>query len=158
MNTADLTPGAWYSRITYRVPYADTDQMGVVYYANYLVYFERLRNQLMDDLGLPYAELERLGYALPVVEAHVRYVEPARYDDRLEVRGRLAWIRRVRLCVECTILRDDVLLADGYTIHACLDLNRGRRPTRIPAVLVQRAEERSVQRPEGGATSGRDRV
>lgn len=130
------------SRIEYRVPYADTDQMGVVYYANYLVYFERLRNQLMEDLGLPYSQLEKEGYGLPVIEARVCYREPARYDDRLEIFGWIAWMRRTRLRVECRVVRGDRLLAEGYTVHACLDLTRGR-PSRMPEVLLNAVRART---------------
>jgi len=144
--------GSDVSRIEYRVPYADTDQMGVVYYANYLVYFERLRNQLMEDLGLPYSELERRGFGLPVIEAHVRYLEPARYDDRLDILGRVGWVRRTRLCVECQVFRGDRLLADGYTVHACLDLAR-RRPTRIPEILMNAVRERMPME-ENGFSAG----
>ena len=70
--------------IEYRVPYADTDQMGVVYYGNYLTLFERARNELMRGSGFTYARMETEGGAmLPVVEAHVDYHAPARYDDLL---------------------------------------------------------------------------
>ncbi len=124
-----------FSTIQYRVPYADTDRMGVVYYANYLVYFERLRTQLMEDLGLPYPELEQRGFAMPVVEAHLVYRAGARYDDRLEVRGRLAWIKRARLRVDCEVWRGDRLLAEGYTVHACIDIATGR-PVRMPRELA----------------------
>jgi len=69
------------AQVLYRVPYADTDRLGVVYYANYLVYFERGRGQLMRDAGLPYGELERRGFALPVIEAHVAM--PHRRTERI---------------------------------------------------------------------------
>ena len=71
--------------IPYRVPYADTDQMGIVYYANYFVYFERLRNELLRATGVPYRVWEERGLRLPVVEAHAAYIAPARYDDLLEI-------------------------------------------------------------------------
>ena len=74
----------------YRVPYADTDMMGYVYYGNYLTLFERSRNELMRATGYTYAEMEKEGGAmLPVVEAHVDYHAPARYDDLLTVRFRV---------------------------------------------------------------------
>ncbi|NQZ58345.1 MAG: acyl-CoA thioesterase, partial [Lentisphaeraceae bacterium] len=69
--------------MTYRVPYADTDQMGVVYYANFLTYFERVRNEFFRELKYSYRKLEQQGVMLPVVEAHCNYKQPALYDDLL---------------------------------------------------------------------------
>ncbi len=106
------------AHVVYHVPYADTDQMGVVYYANYLVYFERARTQLLRDLGLPYRELEESGYALPVVEAHVNYKASAEYDDTLDIYGWIEWVKRVRLQVNCAVYCKDRLLAEGFTVHA----------------------------------------
>lgn len=127
------------STILYRVPYADTDQMGVVYYANYLVYFERLRNRLLRDLGIPYRELEKMGYALPVIEAHVTYRQGARYDDELEIAGRAIPGRGARLRVDCEVRRGGTVLVRGYTIHACVSLETGR-PVRIPHALTERLQ------------------
>ena len=120
---------------SYQVPYAETDQMGVVYYANYLVYFERARTRLLNDLGLPYKELERRGLALPVIEAHVEYKKPAEYDDTRDIYGWLAWATGVRVRVDCEVCRNGVLLARGHTVHACLDRQTGR-VIRIPAEIA----------------------
>ncbi|MBO7720846.1 MAG: acyl-CoA thioesterase [Kiritimatiellae bacterium] len=105
--------------IEYRVPYADTDQMGVVYYGNYLALFERARNELMRGCGYTYKECEAEGFMLPVVHAEVDYKSPARYDDLLEV---TAWVRArkgVRLEIACEVRRKggDALLASGFTRH-----------------------------------------
>ena len=105
--------------IDYRVPYADTDQMGVVYYGNYLTLFERARNELMRSLGYTYRECEAEGWMLPVVHAEVDYRRPARYDDLLEV---TAWVRRqegVRLEVACEVRRkgEPQVLVSGHTLH-----------------------------------------
>lgn len=110
-------------RITtdYRVPYADTDQMRVVYYANYLVYFERARNELLRACGLTYRALEEKGIALPVVEALVSYHAPAVYDDRLELTGWCEEAKGARLKIRCEVRRDGRLLADGHTVHACVN-------------------------------------
>jgi len=125
------------AKTTYSVPYADTDQMGVVYYANYLVYFERGRTQLLHDLGFPYKEMEKRGFALPVIEVHVDYQAPAGYDDTLEISAWVAWIKGARLQVNCEVRRDGVRLASGHTVHACLDIPT-RRPVRVPPELVAR--------------------
>lgn len=115
----------------YRVPYADTDQMGVVYYGNYLTYFERSRNELIRHTVMPYKELEEKGCALPVVEAHVEYRSPAHYDDDLELWAWLDMTRGVRIRIRNEIRRHGQTLATGYTVHACLDIATGR-PMRVP--------------------------
>jgi len=121
--------------ISYRVPYADTDQMGVVYYANYLIYFERFRNELLRRTGVSYREWEEKGIALPVIEACCRYRAPARYDDVLTVGGGISPVKGTRIRIDYRVLRGETLLAEGYTVHACL--NRAGRPVRIPAGLLE---------------------
>ncbi len=116
----------------FRVPYAHVDQMGFVYYANYLVYFEMARAHFLRDSGLPYPELERQGVMLPVVEAHCDYRKPANYDDLVAVRTRcIAWTG-ARLRIEYEVVREEhgtgeaagsVMpqpLATGYTVHVCM--------------------------------------
>ena len=106
--------------IEYRVPYADTDQMGVVYYGNYLALFERARNELMRAFGYTYRECEAEGWMLPVVHAEVNYRSPARYDDLLEVSAWIQAQKGVRLEIACEVRRkgDPQLLVSGYTRHA----------------------------------------
>jgi len=117
--------------IQYRVPYADTDQMHVVYYANYLAYFERARNELLRHSGTSYRDLETMGYALPVAEAHVDYHAPATYDDLLDISAWVDGLKGVRLTICCEVHRNGLLLAKGHTIHALVDLKtlRPARPT-----------------------------
>ncbi len=122
------------SEIKYRVPYADTDQMGVVYYANYLEYFERLRNELLREAGKSYPEIENDGIILPVIEAHCRYVAPAKYDDLLDICGWVEEAKGARIKIICEIRNNGALLAEGWTIHACVDM-RTRRPLRVPEFL-----------------------
>lgn len=122
-------------RTRYRVPYADTDMMGVVYYGNYLTLFERARNELMRARGPSYAMMEAGGLMLPVVEAHVDYFAPAAYDDELEIAAWLAESRAVRCKVCCAVLRGGKILASGWTVHACVDA-KTRRPARLPAWLA----------------------
>ncbi len=106
--------------LDYRVPYADTDQMRVVYYANYFVYFERLRNELIRACGLSYRAWEERGLICPVIEAYCAYRQPARYDDLIRVEGWLAWARGSRFRVEYEILLDGEQLATGHTIHSTM--------------------------------------
>lgn len=115
--------------IAYRVPYADTDQMHVVYYANYLAYFERSRNELLRACGYTYRELEANGLGLPVAEAHVVYCGPATYDDLLEITAWCEGFTGVRLTIRCEVRRDGKLLAEGHTVHALVNL-RTMRPAR----------------------------
>jgi acyl-CoA thioester hydrolase len=136
----------WYgmarSTIEYRVPYADTDQMGVVYYANYLVYFERVRNEMLRDIGFPYLEMEARGLMLPVIEAHCDYKQPARYDDLLHISGWFAEAKGARLLVRCAVHRGDELIASGHTVHACMRAG-SRKLTRLPPELSADREDPS---------------
>lgn len=122
--------------LAYRVPYADTDQMGVVYYANYLKYFEMFRSEMLIDAGLSYLQMEKEGIALPVIEAVCRYKSSARFEDRLTITGRVAEAKGVRVKIECEVRCGERLLADGYTVHACMDM-KSNRPTRVPPALLK---------------------
>jgi acyl-CoA thioester hydrolase len=107
---------------TLRVLYADTDQMGVVNNVNYLRWFEIGRAEWLRQRGKPYKELEAEGYLLPVVEAHLRYRQPARYDDIVEISGGPSEIRAASFKFEYVLRRagDGVLLCEGWTTHACV--------------------------------------
>lgn len=115
-----------------RVRYAETDMMGVVYYANFFVWFEVGRADLLRASGWSYREMEAGGIGLPVIEAHCAYRRPARYDDDLEVRTRGALVSPVRVQFEYEVVRtgDGLSLATGRTIHAALD--KDGRPCRLP--------------------------
>jgi acyl-CoA thioester hydrolase len=115
-----------------RVRYAETDKMGVVYYANYFVWFEIGRTDLLRGAGGSYRDLEQDGIGLPVIEAHCEYKQSARYDDELEVRtvGTLVSPVRVRFAYEVVRPGDAVTLATGHTVHAALD--PAGRPCRLP--------------------------
>ena len=143
------------AHVTYRVPYADTDMMGVVYYGNYLTYFERARTALLRDLGFPYRALEETGFALPVVEAHLRYRSSATYDDLLDITGWLGWKRAVRVRVDCAVYCRGELLAEGHTVHAFVD-GKTLRPTRMPehiASIFQAALDADGSDPATAGTS-----
>jgi acyl-CoA thioester hydrolase len=104
-------------RTRLRVRYAETDRMGVVYYANYLVWFEVGRAEWLRQAGWSYREMEREGIALPVIEAHCEYRAPARYDDEIEVaaRGTLLTAARIRFDYEVARVGDDAIAAVGHT-------------------------------------------
>jgi acyl-CoA thioester hydrolase len=120
-----------------RVIYGDTDQMGVVYYANYLRYFEAGRNEFIRAQGLRYRDFEaKFGLMLPVVEATVSYRTPARYDDLLSVETSLAEVKRASLRFGYRVVREDEVVATGHTVHACVDLDG--RVQRMPRELLER--------------------
>ena len=126
----------WHAEIPYRVPYADTDQMGVVYYANFFVYFERVRNEVLRELGVTYLEFEAGGHQLPVREARCNYKAPARYDDLLTIRARFETAAPfVRLSAHCDVACGDRVLATGFTEHVCVNRTSGR-PTPLPEAVV----------------------
>jgi len=108
--------------------------MGVVYYGNYLTFFERGRNELMRATGVTYQEMENDGAMLPVIEAHVNYRSPARYDDLLTITAWLKEVSRVKMKICCIVTRGDDLLASGYTVHACIS-TKTLRPVRVPEYL-----------------------
>ena len=112
---------------TYRVIYGDTDQMGVVYYANYLRWFERGRGELLRARGIPYVTIERRGMHFPVAELSCRYFRPAHYDDLIVIETRITSVSRASLTFTYRIMREAeaALLASGSTKHACVD-SQGR--------------------------------
>ena len=117
-----------------RVRYAETDQMGVVYHANYLVWFEVGRVEFMRGMGLDYRDMERKeGALIAVIEARARYKQPARYDDELLVRTTLSNVRGSVVRFTYAILRaeDEALLCEGETVHMVVDRDMKRRP--LPA-------------------------
>jgi acyl-CoA thioester hydrolase len=123
---------------TFRVRYAETDQMSVVYYANYLVWFEIGRTDYCRQRGFAYRDMEKEdGLCIIVAEARCRYKAPARYDDEIEVRTCLKEVRRRVLTFDYEIYRkaDDELLAEGETVHVITDLSG--RPRALPDKYLQ---------------------
>jgi acyl-CoA thioester hydrolase len=118
---------------TVRVRYAETDRMGVVYYAHYFVWFEVARADLLRALGWTYRELEETGVFLPVIEAQCEYRRPARYDDEVEVRteGRVSSPIRMEFSYAVGLKGRADVVAVGRTMHAALD--RQGKPCRLPA-------------------------
>lgn len=126
-------PHVWDAPV--RVRYADTDQMGIAYYANYLAWFEVGRAEWFRSIGHNYRDLEAQGFMLPVIEAHCEYRQSARYDDALAIRtrGRLVSAVRVRFEYEVILAATGQTAAVGYTVHAATDI--GGRPKRLPPLV-----------------------
>jgi acyl-CoA thioester hydrolase len=128
------------STITLRVNYSETDQMGVVYHANYLIWFDRARTELMRETGLTYKELEQQGVYLAVSEVRIRYRAPARYDDLVQVR---CWVRELgsrRVTFGYVVERPatNELLATGET--SLVSLTHQHTVTRMPAHVLDLLE------------------
>jgi len=121
--------------ISFHVRYAETDAMGVVHHAAYIIWFEEGRSAFMRACGLPYSEVERRGYWFTVAEVHARFHAPARYDERVLVRTRIAELRSRGLTFAYEVRRasDEALLVTGETRHICIDHTGAVR--RIPQDL-----------------------
>ncbi len=128
--------------IDIRVRYKDTDKMGVVYHSNYIVFYEVARTEMFRELGISYAELEKRGVIMPILEVESKYREPAYYDDLITVRASVSEVPMARLTVTYEIFN-----AEGRTI------NTGRtvlgfvnselmRPCRAPKEMVDLIAER----------------
>ncbi len=123
--------------ITIRVRYAETDRMGLLHHANYLVYFEQARTELLRTLGLTYKDMEDKGFLLVVTWVDVRFRRPAKYDDLLTIRTTVVKTTMVRIDHRYEVLCQGLLLAEGSSTLACVD--RDGRPQALPEFL--RAEK-----------------
>ncbi|MDD5005042.1 MAG: thioesterase family protein [Candidatus Omnitrophica bacterium] len=121
-----------------RVTYADTDQMGVVYYANYFVWLEIARTEFLRFFGVDYRNIEKeKKLALPVIEAYCKYKAPARYDEIIVIKTKVTQIKNSTLRFDYDIFSKDSneLLAVAYTTHVFID--KQRRPVRIPEAVKE---------------------
>ncbi len=118
------------SKSEIRVRYAETDQMGYCYYANYLTWFEVGRSALMRETGRSYREVERDGFILPVIEAHCNYKRPALFDDLVTIETWITCLKSRKVTFAYRIVREEELLVDGYTVH--LPVNPQGKPTALP--------------------------
>jgi acyl-CoA thioester hydrolase len=127
------------NRTHLRVRYAETDRMGVVYHANYLVWMEMGRTNLMRDGGLTYNDLEAMGFMLPVIEARVKYEKSADYDEEVMVESACTEIGATKVRIDYRISRaaNGELLAWGHTEHATIDA-KNRRIVRLPAIFREK--------------------
>ncbi len=127
---------------TIRVRYADTDQMGVVYYAKYLEYFEVARTEMLRAMGLPYREIEAKGYELPVASAAINYYKGAVYDDQLLVTAKLTpkHSPKVEIHYEVRRASDNEVSAEGETMLVCVDRASGK-PARAPQFYLDTIKE-----------------
>ena len=119
--------------ITIRVRYAETDRMGLVHHANYFVYFEQGRTELLRKRGMTYRDMEDAGHLLVIVDLGCKYKKPAYYDDVLTLRTTVERVTLVKIVHKYEVFRDGVLLAEGHSTLACVD--REGRPQALPESL-----------------------
>lgn len=128
--------------IDVRVKYADTDQMAVVYYANYFVWLEIARTEFLRSLGVDYKSIEeKKGLSLPVVEAYCKYRAPARYDDVVLIKTKASQVKSSTLRFDYNIFNkaSGELLAEAYTTHVFID--KDRKPVRLPEEIKSAFEK-----------------
>jgi acyl-CoA thioester hydrolase len=144
-----------------KVRFAETDAQGIAHNSNYLIWFEVARVEYLEQHAGGYQRLRELGIEALVLESHVRYLQPARFDDRLVVHARCVDLKGARFRYEYAIGRGGVVIADGWTAHATVD-GGTLRPTRVPTWLAdaiavaegspsELSAERSAPRPSSSA-------
>jgi acyl-CoA thioester hydrolase len=119
--------------IAIRVRYAETDRMGLLHHANYLVYFEMARTELLRQRGISYRDVEDAGHYLVIIDAACKFKRPAYYDDLLTVRTLVERVTHVKITHRYEVWRDGVLLAEGHTTLACVD--KAGKPQALPDLL-----------------------
>ena len=116
-----------------RVRYAETDRMGLLHHANYIVYFELARTEMLRSKGVSYREVEDSGHFLVIIDLGCKFKKPAYYDDLLTIRTTVARVTHVKIVHEYQVFRNGELLAEGHSTLACVD--REGKPQALPAIL-----------------------
>lgn len=119
--------------IAIRVRYAETDRMGLLHHANYFVYFEMGRTELLRQRGITYREMEDAGHLLVIIDVGCKFRKPARYDDLLILRTTVQRVTHVKIVHQYQLFRDGELLTEGHSTLACVD--RDGRPQPLPDFL-----------------------
>ncbi len=119
----------------FRVRYADTDKMGIVYNGNYLSFFESGRTELMRNFGLPYVEVEKAGFLLPLIDSYIKYLNPAKYDDILNIKATLEIENSAKIKFIYNIFTSTSTIAEGYTRHVFVD-SKSMKPVRPPKLFT----------------------
>jgi acyl-CoA thioester hydrolase len=119
--------------IAIRVRYAETDRMGLLHHANYIVYFEQGRTELLRKRGLTYRDMEDAGQLLVIIDLDCKFKRPAYYDDLLTLRTTVEKVTHVKIVHKHEVFRDGLLLAEGHSTLACVD--REGRPQALPSSI-----------------------
>ncbi len=130
------------NKTTIRVRYADTDKMQFVYNGKYLEYFEVGRAELLRSIGLPYSEVETRGYQLPLIEAGLKYKQPAMYDELLEVEAINRELFSAKVHIEYVVSKKETgeIVAEGFTTHMFIKSD-SKKPTRPPQFYIDALKE-----------------
>jgi acyl-CoA thioester hydrolase len=126
-----------------RIAYADTDQMGMVYYANYLTFFERGRTELLREIGLEYKSIEERGFYFPVIHAECKYLAPGKYDDVIEIETKVSEITAASITCSYEVKCNGKLLVLGKTKHPFV--NKDLTPVRFPKD-IRKILERNIEK------------
>ena len=137
--------------ISIRVRYAETDRMGFLHHANYLVYFEQARTELLRDHGVTYRQMEDSGYLLVLTKVEVKYKRPGLYDDLLRIRTTVTRITPVRIEHRYEVFKDTTLIAEAATTLACVD--REGKLQALPGWLAEASGDSSSTKSESTSTS-----
>ena len=116
-----------------RVRYAETDRMGLLHHANYIIYFEQGRTELLRKRGVTYRDMEDAGHLLVIIDLDCKFKRPAYYDDLLRVRTTVERVTHVKVVHKHEVFRDGLLLAEGHSTLACVD--REGRPQALPRTI-----------------------
>jgi acyl-CoA thioester hydrolase len=125
--------------VSIRVRYAETDRMGLLHHANYIVYFEQARTEMLRKQGVNYRDMEDAGHLIVIVDLDCKFKRPAYYDDVLTIRTTIERLTYVKIVHKHEVLRDGILLAEGHTTVACVD--REGRPQALPSSFVRDRSE-----------------
>ena len=123
-----------------RVIYADTDALGIVYHTNYIKWFEIGRGELLRELGIPYSQIENMGYYLPLTEVNCHYLCPARYDQIVLIETQIIFVTRASIKFRFLIWdeKQEKTLAEGESVHACI--NKQGKIVRIPSEITEKID------------------
>jgi acyl-CoA thioester hydrolase len=121
--------------ITVRVRYAETDRMGLLHHANYIIYFELARTEMLRKRGVSYRDIEDGGFFLVMVDIGCKFKRPAYFDDLLTVRTVVERVTHVKIVHRYEVRKDGVLIAEGHSTLACVD--REGRPQALPALFQE---------------------
>ena len=123
-----------------RVIYADTDALGIVYHTNYIKWFEIGRGELLRELGIPYSQIENMGYNLPLTEVNCHYLYPARYDQIVLIETQIIFVTRASIKFRFLIWdeKQEKTLAEGESVHACI--NKQGKIVRIPREITEQID------------------
>ena len=118
--------------ITFRVRYAETDKMGIAHHSSYLLWFEMARIELMRSIGLSYAQIEKDGYLMPVLEMHVKYKRAVTFDQLLHITASIEQKPKARLTYNYIILDGENVICEAHSIHGYMNLkNKAIKPPRV---------------------------